>query len=258
MALIVNNLITKGMSGRYGKVLVFKQYRGKTVATAYPTPTNKPPTPLQVVRRQKFAKAVAMTKLWLQNPEQNLFLERLADKWDSLSAYHAGIKYFMLNQPSVPFPQEMAENNTVKKSHDIYPGQQPMTEAKTQHLLYKKPRHIMTNAIIVALIYMTSIAFGRFRFSRKNGTKGSHAQIIDCLLGSPIYQLPIEVNTRPKSSIIAIQHCFTILQVQLRSNLSYLSKSAVNSFFSRVKVHGKYGGWLANNAVMLAVVIGFS
>ena len=101
MALVVNNLITKGMSGRYGKVLVFKQYSGKTVATAFPRPTNKLPTPLQIARRQKFAKAVAMTKLWLNNPEKKRFLEKLADKWSSLSAYHAGVKYFMLDQPQV-------------------------------------------------------------------------------------------------------------------------------------------------------------
>ena len=101
MALIVNNLITKGMSGRYGKVLVFKQYGGKTVATAYPTPTNKQPTPLQIARRQQCAKAVAMTRLWLQNADQKRFLEQLADHWSSLSAYHAGIKYFMLGQPQV-------------------------------------------------------------------------------------------------------------------------------------------------------------
>ena len=101
MALIVNNLITRGMSGRYGKVLVFKQYSGKTVATAYPKPTKKPPTPLQIARRQKFTKAVAMTRLWLKNPNQKQLLEQLADHWDSLSAYHAGIKYFMLDMPQV-------------------------------------------------------------------------------------------------------------------------------------------------------------
>ncbi len=101
MALVVNNLITKGMSGRYGNVLVFKQYSGKTVATAYPKPTSKPPTALQIARRHLFAKAVAMTRLWLQNPEQKRFLEKLADKWSSLSPYHAGIKYFMLGQPPV-------------------------------------------------------------------------------------------------------------------------------------------------------------
>ena len=97
-------------------MLVFKQYSGRTVATAYPTPTKKLPTPLQIARRQQFAKAVAMTRLWLQNPEQKRFLEQLAHKWNSLSAYHAGVKYFMLNQPPVlnqQLPTQKVQRNSM-------------------------------------------------------------------------------------------------------------------------------------------------
>ena len=128
MALIVNNLITKGMSGRYGKVLVFKQYSGKTVATAYPTPTKKPPTPLQIARRQKFAKAVAMTRLWLQNQQQKTFLEKLADHWNALSAYHAGIKYFMLDQPQVIHHEPVTA--TKKPAHSLPQHFTPVTAIK--------------------------------------------------------------------------------------------------------------------------------
>ncbi len=136
MALIVNNLITKGMSGRYGKVLVFKQYSGKTVATAYPTPTSKLPTPLQIARRQKFAKAVAMTKLWLQNPEQKRLLEKLASHWASLSAYHAGIKYFMLDQPPV-FKQVLA-NKPAAATRRQAAQQHPIVTAQSSRI-YRGP-----------------------------------------------------------------------------------------------------------------------
>ena len=100
MALVIDNLITKGFSGKFGKQVVFRQCGNKTVAAAYPRLPLPPPTERQLAQRKKFAMAVLQTRQWLLNKVKRNFLDGLARKWDSLSPYHAGIKYFMLAKPA--------------------------------------------------------------------------------------------------------------------------------------------------------------
>ena len=95
MAIVVDNIYTKGISGRIGDSLLYKQYSGKTVVCAFPRRSLKGPSERQLAQRQKFALAVLKTRQWLANKAQRLFLEGLERKWSAYSTYHAGIRYFM-------------------------------------------------------------------------------------------------------------------------------------------------------------------
>ena len=95
MAIVKNNVVTKGLSGKLGRDLLFKVYGEKTVVCAYPRPSNVAPSVRQLSCRERFARAVAQVRFWLKDTEKRAFLERLRKQWGSFSAYHAGIRYFM-------------------------------------------------------------------------------------------------------------------------------------------------------------------
>jgi hypothetical protein len=48
------NVITHGMSGMIGDVIVFRQRGGKTVVSAKPKPTDHKATPAQLAHRLEF------------------------------------------------------------------------------------------------------------------------------------------------------------------------------------------------------------
>ncbi len=95
MAIVVDNIYTNGISGRVGKQLLYKLYGNKTVVSAFPRMSAYAPSERQRVQRKKFALAVLKTREWLQNKAKKQFLLGLKGKWESFSAYHAGIRYFM-------------------------------------------------------------------------------------------------------------------------------------------------------------------
>ena len=95
MAIVKNNVVTKGLSGKLGCDLVFKVYGEQTVVCAYPRRSTVAPSVRQLSCRERFARAVAQVRFWLKDAEKRAFLERLRKQWGSFSAYHAGIKYFM-------------------------------------------------------------------------------------------------------------------------------------------------------------------
>ena len=95
MAIVKNNVVTKGLSGKLGRDLVFKVYGEKTVVCAYPRRSTVAPSVRQLSCRERFARAVAQVRFWLKDTEKRAFLERLRKQWGSFSAYHAGIRYFM-------------------------------------------------------------------------------------------------------------------------------------------------------------------
>jgi len=112
VAIVIDNIYTKGISGRIGDSLLYKQYGNKTVVCRFPRPSLKPPTSKQLAQRQKFALAVLKTRTWLANKAKRIFLEGLERKWAAHSTYHAGITYFMTqadsdaNQGTLPAKQE--------------------------------------------------------------------------------------------------------------------------------------------------------
>ena len=108
MAIVIDNIYTKGISGRVGDALLYKQYGNKTVVTAFPKLSTIAPSARQLVQRKKFAMAVLKTRQWLQEKAKKQFLTGLKNKWNSLSAYHAGIKYHMTQATTAPTPAATA------------------------------------------------------------------------------------------------------------------------------------------------------
>lgn len=72
MATVTNNLLLHGLRGKLGGV-VLRNFHGKTIVSALPRKSNKPPTPAQVEVRKRFRQAVARATELLKDP---LILER--------------------------------------------------------------------------------------------------------------------------------------------------------------------------------------
>ena len=117
MAIVIDNIYTKGISGRVGDSLLYKHYGNKTVVTAFPRLSTLAPSARQLAQRKKFALAVLKTRQWLPQKAQKQFLQGLKNKWNSLSAYHAGIRYHMT------LPAETATHTT---------GSQALTQMPVQ------------------------------------------------------------------------------------------------------------------------------
>ena len=127
MAIVIDNIYTKGISGRVGNKLLYKHYGHKTVVSAFPKLSHLTPSALQLAQRKKFALAVLKTRQWLQNKAKKQFLLGLKHKWNSLSAYHAGIKYHM-TQPTTPASQAQT---TPEPNHNKGALQQPAVAKNT-------------------------------------------------------------------------------------------------------------------------------
>src|SRR5215831_2366790 len=68
MARSKNNVVTHGLSGTVGNLLVFAQRAGKTVVRNFPRASDIGPTPNQEAIRAKFKKAVKYAKTALADP----------------------------------------------------------------------------------------------------------------------------------------------------------------------------------------------
>ena len=69
MAKSVNNIITHGLSGKIGDLLVFKQVDGKTIVSKAPRKSNTE-TEKQKQHRAKFQEAIIYSKAVMQDPLQ--------------------------------------------------------------------------------------------------------------------------------------------------------------------------------------------
>ena len=94
MARIAKDSPLQGASGGIGKQLVIKQYKDKTVVTAYPDMSKVVPSARQVAQRQAMKEATAYALRILRDPEQKvLYAQKLEP---GASVYHAAKKeYFM-------------------------------------------------------------------------------------------------------------------------------------------------------------------
>ncbi len=93
MAIVDKNIIIKGLKGKLGNMLVFRQRNGKTIVSTVPQKTDKPPTPAQLTRREKFRKAVVYAQGVLQNPTLHAWYA--ANLFHHQSVYHAALSDFM-------------------------------------------------------------------------------------------------------------------------------------------------------------------
>jgi hypothetical protein len=68
MAQVKDNILTKGLSGRVGRSIVFKNYGSKTVVSAYPDMSNVEPSAKQKKENSRFRKAMAYAKIQMADP----------------------------------------------------------------------------------------------------------------------------------------------------------------------------------------------
>lgn len=68
MAESKNNVITHGLSGKFGDLVVFRQRAGKTLATKAPGAREGEPSEKQLAVQQRFQKAVLYGKSVLADP----------------------------------------------------------------------------------------------------------------------------------------------------------------------------------------------
>ncbi len=94
MATLANNLLTKGISGTFGKTIVFKQWRNKTIIANYSVPTKKQ-SETQKANRTKFRDAAKWAKATLKDPERKAYYQKKAQKLGLPNAYTAAITDYM-------------------------------------------------------------------------------------------------------------------------------------------------------------------
>ena len=93
MAIVEKNIIIEGLSGKLGKMLVFRQRGGKTIVAATPRKTDKAPSEAQEIRREKFRQAVAYAQSVLENPSlKTLYAAKLHTHQ---SVYHAALSDYL-------------------------------------------------------------------------------------------------------------------------------------------------------------------
>jgi hypothetical protein len=94
MAIIKDNKIMRGVSGKFGDVVVYRQLRGKTIMANKPSkPTTQ--SELQRENRRRFAKASAFAKHVLQDPQKKEYYLQKARKLKLPNAYTAAITDYM-------------------------------------------------------------------------------------------------------------------------------------------------------------------
>src|SRR4051812_33003002 len=93
MAVVRNNALVNGLSGRIGK-LVFRQYGGKTILSGKAGSPRKQST-LQKENRSKFKDATQYAKASMLNPEKKAYYWRKAKKLKLPNAYTAAISDYL-------------------------------------------------------------------------------------------------------------------------------------------------------------------
>jgi hypothetical protein len=99
MAIIRDNIVTEGMSGMFGDMLVFKHLRGKTIVCKRPSRPRRQSV-RQQENRNKFREASSWAKAVLLNPEKKEYYQKKARRLKLPNAYTAAIADYM-RTPSV-------------------------------------------------------------------------------------------------------------------------------------------------------------
>lgn len=99
MAQSKNNIITHGLSGKVGDILVFSQRNGKTIVSKVPKKTAQD-SEKQKQHKQKFQEAVLYAKNALQDSTTKQQYQEVADKKEGLSAYNIAVAD-LLNAPNI-------------------------------------------------------------------------------------------------------------------------------------------------------------
>ena len=95
MALIKENDLTEGMSGKFGKKIVFRVVKGVTVASRKST-TNTVRTEKQIAHRDRFRLAANYAKAKMLDPDTKADYKQMAGDKAFASAFAAAVKDFLL------------------------------------------------------------------------------------------------------------------------------------------------------------------
>ncbi|CEN39197.1 hypothetical protein [Capnocytophaga cynodegmi] len=99
MAQSNNNIVTHGLSGKVGDILVFSQRNGKTIVSKAPK-RKAEFSDKQKEHHQKFQKAVIYAKGALQNPTTKQMYDEAAAKKEGLNSYNIAVADLM-NAPKI-------------------------------------------------------------------------------------------------------------------------------------------------------------
>ncbi len=120
MAIITNNVLMKGASGMFGKSIVFKQVRGKTVVCPRPAKPRSQSNQ-QKESRDRFRQASQWAKTILLNPDKKAYYKKKAHKLKLPNAYTAAITDYM-RSPEVKQINQYDDKTTFavyKKDFDL-------------------------------------------------------------------------------------------------------------------------------------------
>lgn len=104
MAIYINNIITKGLSGKFGRHGYFRQYNGRTVFCRLEHPYTGPLSAKQVANNDRFRKAHQFAQHIINNPGRKALYARRAR--NGRSAYNEAISDAM----HAPEIREVAEH----------------------------------------------------------------------------------------------------------------------------------------------------
>jgi hypothetical protein len=98
MAKSENNVLTHGLSGKMGDLIVFRQRAGKTIVSNKPKASDMPPSEGQMLIRERFSDAVRYGKAVITDPVSKAAYSAAAPR--GTSAYNMAVKDFF-NAPDI-------------------------------------------------------------------------------------------------------------------------------------------------------------
>ena len=100
MAESKNNIVTHGLSGKVGDLLVFSQRNGKTIVSKAPKDRTGELSDKQKAHKLKFQKAVLYAKAVLNDPIKRQLYEAKSDNSIGMSTYNVAVAD-LLNAPDI-------------------------------------------------------------------------------------------------------------------------------------------------------------
>jgi len=100
MAESKNNIVTHGLSGKVGDLLVFSQRNGKTIVSKAPKERTGELSDKQEVQKLKFQRAVLYAKAVMNDPDKKQMYETMSDDSKGISAYNVAVAD-LLNAPKI-------------------------------------------------------------------------------------------------------------------------------------------------------------
>ena len=108
MAQSTTSVILHTMRGAIGKQIVVKQYRNKTVITAYPDMSNVKPSKLQKQKRKKFAAAIGYAQSIINDPVKKAAYAKKLKR--GARVYNAAIKEYLARNERAAFKEAKKED----------------------------------------------------------------------------------------------------------------------------------------------------